>query len=48
MKSQLSARLDILGVFDKLTTFLVIVLLPDIMQKCQLVSSEIQLSDRNL
>lgn len=48
MKSQLSASLDILGVFDKFATFLVIVLLPNIIQKCQLVSSEIQLSDRNL
>ena len=43
MKPQLSARLDILGLFDKFTTFLLIVLFPSIIQKCQLVSSEIQL-----
>lgn len=44
MKPQLSAGLDNLGLFDKFTTFLLIVLLPSIIQKCQLVSSEIQLA----
>lgn len=48
MKSQLSASFDILGAFDKFTRFLVIVLPLNIIQNCQLVSSEIQLSNRNL
>lgn len=39
--------LAILGVFDKLATFLLIVHLSNIIQKCQLVSPEVQLSDRN-
>lgn len=43
MKPQFSAGLDILGLFDKFTTFLLIVPFPSIIQKCQLVSSEIQL-----
>lgn len=43
MKPQFSAGLDILGLSDKFTTFLLIVLFPRIIQKCQLVSSEIQL-----
>lgn len=48
MKPQLSEGLDILGLFDKFTTFLLIVPFPNIIQKCQLVSSEIQWSDGNL